>query len=1086
MSFIFKITTTTSPQTFVIPCVNEGTFNATVDYGDGTGSQTVTAYDDSNLTHTFATAGQHTITIDGTFPNVRFYDNASSRALVDEVVDLGDVGWVKLYRAFRDCANLTTFNLGTGNTSNVADMSQWFERCVSLTTLDLSNLDTSSLTNAGYMFQYCTSLTTLDLSNFNTSSVTTMTSMFKNCTSLTTLDVSSFDTSNVTIARSMFYLCSSLTTLDVSSFDTSSMTNMQEMFRDCKLLTTLDVSNFNTSSVTNMSMMFSSCATLTSLALSNFNTSSVTNMSYMFISCSNLTALDVSSFDTSSVTNVYAMFNNCRSLTTLDLSSFDTSSVTGFYAMFYNCENLTTLDLSSFNTSSVTDMRHMFNSCLSLITLDLSNFNTSQVWSMHEMFRNCRLLTTLDISNFDTSNVTSTYYMFGYCLSLTELDVASFNTSLVRRMDLMFTNCTNLTNLNIKHFNISSVTRGNSFLQNANNALTTTQYDELLEAWAVQDVQPDVGWHFGNPQYTDKTIANWYSTYSNSSLSIINNKIVSIAANSDNFGVAQQIDNLIIGSSYVFKGKATCSNSSATVKIRVGTNSFLSANIYNVQGTESVTVDTTFVATATTHYIGAIASGHAANDTVTIDAGITVKEITNYTEANAASEIEYSQENVFRSEEVVNGDFATDLSGYTFNAAAWEWDGGKASKYLTPDSSSLEQLFTFVTGKAYSITVEWSDVSGGNPVLKVGNANTIIYPKTTAVVIGANQSKFSLSGNAALFKVDNISIKEITNAVEYKNIPQTARKSYKLENDIWTGGEIATPMSDYNLDSTIFTSDSTGVSVNFTGGSAVGAWLYSSPLEIYTDYKVSVNVSDHTRGGLSARLRTGNTVLLLPEGLGVNSAIVKSGGGGSTTIRTRTNQPVELRFNNISVKEIIEVAKFIEQINPVTVDMTLTSSWIVRGETYKQLSSKSSGSVRVDATISNTDNGILMEAGGDTVGLILYVYAGVLYFQCGRATGYGTSVDRSETSYILPTGEFDYIVEWSANTENSVLYINGLKVDSQNYSYNLLSGSDEGTVGEIKDVTPTNRGGFVGDGNGVYSNTITKCDIFVNQVTSDV
>ena len=90
MSFIFKITTTTSPQTFVIPCVNAGTFNATVDYGDGTGSQTVTAYNDSNLTHSFATAGQHTITIDGTFPNVRFYDDAASRVLIDEVVDLGE------------------------------------------------------------------------------------------------------------------------------------------------------------------------------------------------------------------------------------------------------------------------------------------------------------------------------------------------------------------------------------------------------------------------------------------------------------------------------------------------------------------------------------------------------------------------------------------------------------------------------------------------------------------------------------------------------------------------------------------------------------------------------------------------------------------------------------------------------------------------------------------------------------------------------------------------------------------------------------------------------------------------------------
>ena len=342
MSFIFKITTTTSPQTFVIPCTNTGTFNATVDYGDGTGSQTVTAYNDSNLTHSFATAGQHTITIDGTFPSVRFHNNTVSRVLVDEVVDLGDVGWVNLYRAFRDCSNLTTFNLGTGNTSSVTNTHQ----------------------------------------------------MFYNCSSLTALNVSSFDTSSVTDMSSMFYNCSSLTALNVSSFDTSSATNISQMFRGCTSLTSLDVSNFNTSSVTNMSVMFF----------------------------------------------------NCSSLTTLDLSNFDTSSVANMGLMFYLCSSLTTLNVSNFDTSSVANMSSMF------------------------------------------------------------------------------TNCTNLTNLDIKHFNVSSVTVGTGFLQNANNALTTTAYDELLEAWAAQDVQPNVAWHFGNAKYTVETIVDWAAN-DNGKLSVVGNKL---------------------------------------------------------------------------------------------------------------------------------------------------------------------------------------------------------------------------------------------------------------------------------------------------------------------------------------------------------------------------------------------------------------------------------------------------------------------------------------------------------------------------------------------------------------------------------
>lgn len=394
MSFIFKITTTTSPQTFTIPCHFSGTFNATVDYGDGTGSQTVTAYNDSNLTHSFATAGQYTITIDGTFPNIRFVNDATSAALVDEVVDLGDVGWLMLYGGFEGCTNLTAFNTGTANTAN-----------------------------------------------------------------------------------NMF---------------------VQMMFKDCTNLTTLDFTNFNTSN-------------------------------------SNVTGFD-------------RMFQGCESITTLDLSSFDTSNVTNMFLMFYRCLNLTTLDVSSFDTSSVTDMRLMF-------------------------YR------------------------------------------------------TNLTDLDIKHFDVSSVITASNFLLLSNNALTTAAYDELLEAWAVQDVQPNVPWHFGDAQYTVVNIADWYSPKSASSLSIINNKLVSIADSTAAFGVAQQIDNLVIGNVYSFIATATCSNSSATVSLVVSASADVSSPIFNKQATGSVTADDTFTATATTHYVGTVVTGHAANDTVTIDAGISVKAV---------------------------------------------------------------------------------------------------------------------------------------------------------------------------------------------------------------------------------------------------------------------------------------------------------------------------------------------------------------------------------------------------------------------------------------------------------------------------
>jgi hypothetical protein len=173
-------------------------------------------------------------------------------------------------------------------------------------------------------------------------------------------------------------------------------------------------------------------------------------------------------------------------------------------------------------------------------------------------------------------------------------------------------------------------------------------------------------------------------------------------------------------------------------------------------------------------------------------------------------------------------------------------------------------------------------------------------------------------------------------------------------------------------------------------------------------------------------------------------------------------------------------------VTPATEGMTLTQAWTVRGDAYDGLNSTTSASVRVDVIISNTDDGILMEAGATGVGAILYVYGGVLYFQCGDGSAFGTAANRAETSYTLPAGEFNYIVEWSADTSNTVLYIDGVEVDSQIYSSGTVTGSDDGTLGEIKNFCAANRGGWTADGTGVYTNTITKCDIFNGQVTADV
>ena len=208
--FVSVWATTAINETITIPTQND-TFNAVVDWGDTSPLETITTFD--GFVHTYATAGDHTISISGVFPNIYMLDNPAMAPKLKKVLNLGTVGWTNLRLAFYNCINLTEVTVGSTDTSSVTDMFGVFQVCTGLTSVDLSSLDTSSAATTRQMFFQCTGLTSVDLSSFDTSSVTNMSSMFYNCTGLTSVDVSSFDTSIVTTMYQMFQNCNGLTSI---------------------------------------------------------------------------------------------------------------------------------------------------------------------------------------------------------------------------------------------------------------------------------------------------------------------------------------------------------------------------------------------------------------------------------------------------------------------------------------------------------------------------------------------------------------------------------------------------------------------------------------------------------------------------------------------------------------------------------------------------------------------------------------------------------------------------------------------------------------------------------------------------------
>ena len=158
--FVMEFTTTTNNESITIPCQNIGTFNAIIDWGDNSQS-TITTYNDTDLTHTFAKAGDHIVMISGAFPNIYFNNTGTTKNKLKAVYNPGLMGWTRLYNAFFGCSNLTTFVVGNTDTSNVTDIHNMMANWSSMTTPpDLTGFNTSNVTDIHNMMGNWYAMTT--------------------------------------------------------------------------------------------------------------------------------------------------------------------------------------------------------------------------------------------------------------------------------------------------------------------------------------------------------------------------------------------------------------------------------------------------------------------------------------------------------------------------------------------------------------------------------------------------------------------------------------------------------------------------------------------------------------------------------------------------------------------------------------------------------------------------------------------------------------------------------------------------------------------------------------------------------------
>ena len=231
---------TSNNDQITLPLVSGGTYDFTVEWGDGS-QDTITAHDQAEVTHTYSAAGTYTVEITGTISGWQFNDGGDKDKILD-VSQWGDLAFGVNENHFRGCSNLDVSATDAPDLTGVTSLRNCF-RNTAITTADLSAWDVSSVTNMGLMFE--NSAFNGDVSQWDVSNVTRLDRTFR--LSSFNGDVSQWDVSNATFINGIFQ--SSPFSGDVSKWDVSSVEIIADSFRSTPF--NGDLSQWDVSSVTN-------------------------------------------------------------------------------------------------------------------------------------------------------------------------------------------------------------------------------------------------------------------------------------------------------------------------------------------------------------------------------------------------------------------------------------------------------------------------------------------------------------------------------------------------------------------------------------------------------------------------------------------------------------------------------------------------------------------------------------------------------------------------------------------------------------------------------------------------------------------
>lgn len=276
----------TGSKTISIPMVLGGTYDYWIDWGDGTSSTQITAYNDTNATHTYVADGEYTIRLIGTLDQLEYTGNI---AVCLKEVTKCNLAFSVIKNMFKGCTNLT----------NVV------ESIFSQTTMP---------TTAESVFDGCSKFGMIPVGLFdNMSGILSFRNTFKG-TSIINIPTGLFDSNNsATDFSGVFENCARLVAIPMNLFkNNTSVTTFANAFMGDIALTELPNTLFNNNvEVITYENVFSGCIGVKELPINLFGDGalSATNFSGALYNVP-LTSLPVGLFRQAySATNYDNVFN---------------------------------------------------------------------------------------------------------------------------------------------------------------------------------------------------------------------------------------------------------------------------------------------------------------------------------------------------------------------------------------------------------------------------------------------------------------------------------------------------------------------------------------------------------------------------------------------------------------------------------------------------------------------------------------------------------------------------------------------------------------------------------------------------------